>query len=187
MLGHLECRGARGVGNRNDHIDIVIWPLALDAIGQLAPHLQTSAVDVGTVQQRIRARQVNVLEDAGGKQRTIGAGLGVVVAVHVDEDGLARRQVAHQFETTNIKCHRLGGDHHFLPLALVTSAEDHRTDALGITEGDQAHAVDHRYGSVAAAATTMHPTHGVEDVARQQMRPLLAQLMGEDVEQHLGV
>lgn len=173
MLCQLQGRGARGVGNRDHHVDVVVGPLAANAIAQLAPHLDAGAVDIGAIENRVRACQVDMLEDARRQQRRIGARLGMDVAVHVDEDRLARGQVAMQLEAAHVERHRLGGDHHLLAVTLVAGAEHHRANAMGVTEGHQADAVDDRHRGIAATAAPVHAAHRIEDVARREMQPCL--------------
>ena len=59
-------------------------------------HAQARLVDRDAVDDRIRARQVDVFEDARGEFRRYGALTGVQLAVFSDVDRLARRKVADQ-------------------------------------------------------------------------------------------
>ena len=187
MLGQFQRRGSGGIGNRNHHVDVVIRPLALDAVAQLAAHLHPGAVDIGTVEHGIGPRQVDVLEDARGQPRLVGAHLRMDVLVHVDEDRLARRQVPHQLEAGHIERHRLGGDHHVLALGRLTRTVDDRTNAVGIAKRHQPEAVDDRHGGVTPAAAPVNAAQRIEDILRRQIQSLLAQFVREHVEQHLGV
>ena len=59
---------------------------------------------------------------------------------------------------------------------------------MGIAEAEDAEAGDHGHRRIAAPAAPVHPRHGAEDVLLVDAQlPLDLQLVGEDVEQDLGV
>ena len=72
--------------------------------------LQARLVDRDAVDHRVRAREVDELEDARIQRRVRRALPAVEVAVLVDEDRLARRHVAHQAEAERVERDALGGD-----------------------------------------------------------------------------
>src|SRR4030065_308311 len=45
-VGHLQGRGARGVGDRDHHVDIVVGPDALDLAGEFLARAQTRLLRV---------------------------------------------------------------------------------------------------------------------------------------------
>ena len=63
--GQLERGRSRGVGNGNDHVDVVVRPDAADLLGQLLAHTQAGLVDGDIVDDGIGPRQIDVLEYAG--------------------------------------------------------------------------------------------------------------------------
>ena len=105
-----------------------------------------------------------------------------------DHDRFARHHVAQEFVSQHVERHALGG-HHIVDAGFgLALAVDQRPDAVGIAEGDDAVARDHGHGRIGATGPPVHAGHGAEDVllVDAQLAELL-QLVGEDVEQHLGI
>ena len=188
MIGQLKRRGAAGVRNRDDHIDVVFGALALDLLGELLAHAQARLVDRDAIDDGIRTRQVDVLEDAGRVLRILRALAGVEATVFGDVHRLARLQITDQGEAEYVEGDALGGDHVLHAVFGVTLAEDDGTDGVGIAEADDAVAGDHGHHGVAATAALMNLGDRGEDVVLGRLQ-LVAhrQLVGEDIEQHLGI
>ena len=113
----------------------------------------------------------------------------LVVTGCVDEDGLARADVAHEVEPEDVHGAALGG-HHDLLRAIVggTHAERQRSDAVRVPERHDAVAVDHRHRGVGALAPLVNPAQRFEHVLGVRFqRPDLVQFVGEHVQQDLGV
>ena len=72
--------------------------------------LQARFVDRVAVDHRIRAREVDVLEDARVERRIVRALARVEAAGLVDEDRLARRDVAQHREAERLERDRFRGD-----------------------------------------------------------------------------
>ncbi|MCY1349373.1 hypothetical protein D9M69_355590 [compost metagenome] len=188
MVGQFQGRGAAGVRDRDDHVDVVIGALALDLLGQLLAHAQARLVDRDAVHDGVRARQVDVLENAGSVLRVGSALAGEQLAFLGDVHRFARRQVADQGEAEDVQGHAFRGDHVLDAIFGVALAEDDRADRVGIAEADDAVAGDHRHYRVAADAARVHAGDCGEDVFLGGLQ-LVAhrQLMSEDVEQHFRV
>ncbi|VXB85393.1 hypothetical protein PSEUDO8O_20039 [Pseudomonas sp. 8O] len=188
MIGQLQRRRTAGVGNRDDHVDVMIRTLTENLVGQLLAHTQTRLVHRDTVHDRVRARQVNVLEDAGRVLRVGRALTGEQLALFGDVDRLARRQVADQGEAEYVQRYALGRDHVLDALIGMALAEDDRANAVGITEADDAITGDHRHDSVSTQAALVHVGNGGEHIffGRLQLAAL-GKLMGKHVEQHFRI
>ena len=109
--------------------------------------------------------------------------------VVVDEDGFARRDVAHEAEAHAFERHRFGSDQVFVALLGFIDAQAQRTDAVRIAEGQQADAGDLRHGSIAAAHAAHQHGNRLENgfgIDRDIDRGLL-DFMREHVEQHFRI
>ncbi len=188
VVRQFQCRGTAGVRNRDNHVDVVLWTLAQDFLGEFFTHAQTGLIDRHAVDDRIRTRQINVLEDAGGQRRIGRALTGVQLALFSDVDRFARRQVANQGETEHVQGNAFRGDHVLNAFVGVTLAEHDRADAVRVTETDNAVTGDHRDHRVTADATVVHVGHGGKHVffGRLQLAAL-GQLVSEHVQQHFRV
>ena len=113
----------------------------------------------------------------------------VKVAGLVDEDRLARRDVAQHRKAQRLERDRFAGDHVLGAAHRLVDADDQRPDAERIAEREQAVAGDHRDDGVGAAAALVHAGDRGEDrvgVELGMMRRAL-ELERQHVEQHLGV
>ncbi|MCY1534962.1 hypothetical protein D9M68_703470 [compost metagenome] len=188
MVGQFQGRGAAGVRDRDDHVDVVIGALALDLLGQLLAHAQARLVDRDAVHDGVRARQVDVLENAGSVLRVGSALAGEQLAFLGDVHRFARRQVADQGEAEHVQGDAFGSDHVLHAFVGVTLAEDDRADGMGVAETDDAVAGDHRHHGVAALAALMHAGNGSEHVFLGGLQlAAVGQFVGEHVEQHFRV
>jgi hypothetical protein len=188
MVGQLQGRGAAGVRDRNDHVDVVLRAFAQDLVGQLLTHAQTCLVHRDAIDDGIRARQVNVFEDARGVLRIRRALTGVQLAVLGDVHRFAGCQVTDQGEAEHVQRYAFGGDHVFHAFVGVTLAEHDRADRMRVTEADDAVAGNHRHHRITAGATLVHVGDGRKHIFLGRLQLAThRQLVGEDVEQHLGV
>ena len=64
VIGHLQRGRAAGIGYRNDNIDVVFGKIAHDFASQLFAHSQARFVDRQIIENRVRAREIDVFEDA---------------------------------------------------------------------------------------------------------------------------
>ncbi|MCY1389796.1 hypothetical protein D9M71_46000 [compost metagenome] len=166
----------------------MIGTLALDLLGQLLAHAQTRLVDGDAIHDGVRARQVDVLEDAGGVLRVSRALAGVELAVLGDVHRFARSQVTDQGEAEHVEGDAFGGNHVFHAFVGVALAEDDRADRVGIAEADDAVAGDHRHHGITALAAFVHTGNGGEHIFLGGLQlAAVGQLVGEYVEQHFRV
>ena len=119
----------------------------------------------------------------------LGALFGMHHAVEVHEQGLSRLHIAHKAVARAFQGHRFAGHHHFTAFRQVRLAVAHRTDAVGVAEGDQAIAGDQADHGVRTLDALVNRTHGGEHRRRgqRQLATRQLQLVSEHVEQHLGV
>ncbi|MNZ96823.1 hypothetical protein D3C78_1160340 [compost metagenome] len=188
MVGQFQRRGAAGVGNRDNHVDVVVRTLAQDLLGQLLAHAQARLVDRDAVHDGVRARQVDVLENAGSVLRVGSALAGEQLAFLGDVHRFARRQVADQGEAEHIEGNAFGGDHVLHAFVGMTLAEDDRANAVRVTEANDAVAGDHRHHRITTYTAVVHVSDRSEHVFFGRLQ-LAAhrQLVGEDVEQDFRV
>ena len=177
------------VRNRDHDVDVEVPVVALDLLGEADTHAQPRLVDRDAVDHRIGPRQVDELENTRVEGGRGGALLAVEVAVLIDEDRLSGGDVAHQLEAQGVERHGLRG-HHVLVAVLRLGPPEHQgPDAVGVAEGEQPVARDHRdhgVGAAAPAVDTRDPREDGRGVELVVCRAFL-QLMREDVEQHLRV
>jgi hypothetical protein len=119
----------------------------------------------------------------------VGTLLGVHHAVQVDEQGFARRHVAHEAVAGAFQGHGLAGQHHLATIGQLGLAVAQRADAVGIAEGDHAVAGDQADHGIRALDAFHDGTHRLENGRRGQGQLATGQLqlVREHVEQHLGV
>src|SRR5690606_38067241 len=147
----------------------VVGPLAQDLVGQLLPHPQPRLVDGHAVDDGVRPRQIDVLEDAGRAHRIGSALARMDVAVHVDVDRLAGLDIAYQLEAQHVQGHALGGDAVFQAVFGFALTEAGRPDAVRIAEADDAVVVDHGNRRIGTAAAAMDIGNGFEDLFRSYL------------------
>jgi hypothetical protein len=149
---------ARGIRNRHHDVDFFDRDLQADLVGQVFTHAQAGRVDRGAVDHGVRPRQVHVFEGAGVQRRVLGALARMQLAGVVDEDGFARRDVAHEAEAQALERHRFAGDQVFRAILGFVHAQAQRTDAERVAEGQQAVAGDLGDHGIGAAHALVH--HG---------------------------
>ena len=185
QLRHLHGGGTAGVGNRNDHIDVVVRPFAFDFLGQPLAHPQARLVDRNIVDDRIGPREIDKLEDAGRVPRHRHALLRVEAALLVDEHRLAGRHVAHHLEARHVECDALRRQHPFDAFLGLAVADHKRTDAVRIAKPENPVADHHGHHGVPAAAAAIHGIGRRENVRRRDARRTdTLHLGGKDVQQN---
>jgi len=188
MVRQLQRRSTAGIRDRDHNVDVVFRTLAQDLVGQFLTHAQACLVYRNAVDDRIRTRQVDVLEDARGEFRRYGALTGVQLAVFGDVHRFARREVADQGEAQHVEGHAFGRDHVLDAFVGMTLAEHDRADAVRVAEADDAVAGNHRHDGITADAAVMHVDHGGEHVFFGGLQlAALGQLVGKHVEQHFRI
>ena len=113
----------------------------------------------------------------------------VKVAVLIDEDGLARCDVADQLEAERIERHAFGSDDVFDAQIGERLPDHQRPNAEGIAKGQQPVAGDAGDYRIGPAATPMHAGYGRENrigIELVCMRAVL-QLMRKHVEQDFRI
>ena len=108
------------------------------------------------------------------------------LALQVNEDRLARGDIAFKLVRRSFQRHGFTGQHHG---AVLATPHAQRANAKRIAEGQHAMAGDHRNHRVGTLDATMHPAHRLKHIARQQRHAAcrLANFMRQHIEQDLGV
>ena len=129
---------------------------------QALTHSQARLVHRNAVHQRVGASEVHVFEDAG---RVLGAGSALpghrLFAV-AEKPGLARHDVAHQFETKLLQRDALGGNQVFRAVLAFAAADHHRPNAVRIAESQKAVAENQEHHRVGALTTLVYAAHRPE-------------------------
>ena len=126
-------------------------------------HAQAGFVDGNTVDHRIRAGQIDILEDARRIHRLLRTLTRVQLAVETDEHGLPRLDVANDREAKCIERHRLGGNQIFGTLGRLAGAIDQRADAIRVAESEQTVTSDDGHHGIGTTAAAMHTGHCLKD------------------------
>ena len=85
----LNRRAAAGVRDGDDDVNIMRRPVAQNALGELLAHAQARLVHIDSVDGRIRAGEIDVLENARHAARAFGALLVMHLAAGGDNERLA--------------------------------------------------------------------------------------------------
>ena len=122
-----RCRRSR-VRHRDDHIT------AKPGLArQNTPHLEARCMNTLSIDDRVGACKIDVLEDAGSNILPIGETVGSKCAV-LHDDHLSRQHIAHEGSSVDIERAGLGGKH---PAALLRPSDAKRTKALRIAHTDE--------------------------------------------------
>ena len=106
----------------------------------------------------------------------------------VDEYGLSRHDVPIELEAERIQRDALRGNHAFWPVVGTARPEHERAYAVRVPEGDDTEADNHRDDGVTAGAAPVHGFDSRENcIGCQATVRQTAELVGEDVEQYLGI
>ena len=160
-MGQRQRRCPAGVGYRHDHVDVVIvsGKAFENPFCKGLPHPQPGFVDGYAVHDGIRSCEVYVFKNTGCEFRFAGAHAGVQLAVVADEDCFARCHVAYQLETQYIERDAFRGNHEFVPLVGLSTAENQRPDPVDIPECNNATTDYHRDSRIGSLAASMHAFH----------------------------
>ena len=132
--------------------------------------------------------EVDVLENAGRVPHGGDALLRMQAPLLVDEDGLARRDVAHEAERLHVQCNALGGQHPLGAARRRSLSQHERADPVRIAETENAMPDDHRNDRITSAAAAIDGVDGCEYVGGSDPRSTDALQLGrEDVQQHFRV
>jgi len=188
-VGELKRTGTAGVRDGDYHVDLEMFPFALDLFCQALSHMQTSLVYGDAIDHRVRACQVNIFENAGRQYRRFCTLPRIEVAIHVYEYRLARRHIAQQFEPEYVQYHALGGNHIFSPVFRFQFADNQGADAKRVAEGQHAIVGDHGDYRIGTTATAMHTGHGIEHHIHVQHRIVcgLLDFMRQHVKQNFRI
>ncbi len=189
MVGQLQGRGPAGVRDRDDHVDFEVAEFALDLFRQRHAHAQAGLVDRDAVHDRIRPGEVDIFENARVQGKRVRALAVVQAPVLVDEHRFARLHVSQDLEAERIDGDAFRGHDVFRRVDVLVHADDQRTDAVRIAEGQQAVAGDERHHGIGAAAARVHAgNRGEYGVQVQAADPAVGlQLVRQHVQQHLGI
>ena len=98
------------VGDRDHDVDVPRLGNAADLVRELLAHVEARLVHRRAVDHRVGPREIDVLEDARREHRVVGAQARVELPGLVDEDGLARRDVAQHRKAQRLQRDRLARD-----------------------------------------------------------------------------
>ena len=99
---------------------------------KLNAHLLANVVDAAAADDAVRAREVDVLEDARAR-RALREWAVAFDAVLGDDDDLAVLDLAHELGADDVERAGLGGEH----VGFADAAQDQRTDTDGVAGADQ--------------------------------------------------
>src|SRR5260363_223704 len=129
---HLHRSRAAGFRDRHDGVNLAGRQNAADFLRKIIPHPQPGLIDRNAIQTGIRPRQIDVFKQAGIQRRRGGALAALHMAVHVNKNRFAWRNVAHEFKTGALKRNRFGGRHPCGSLRGFKQTHTKRTDAIRI-------------------------------------------------------
>ena len=145
-------------------------PQARDLLGELLAHAHARLVHGDVVDDRVRPREIHVLEDAGRVAPGRHALLRMHAAVHVDVNCLAGPDVALEREAQHVEGDALRREHPFEPARRLALAEHERADAVRVAKAGDAVPDDQHDDSIAAAAAPEHALDRPEHVGRCRFR-----------------
>ena len=129
-----------GVGNRNDQVGVDVG-----LARQLAANGLAGVIDTASLDDRIRAREINIFEDTEPRRDLLERHL-AADAVLVDDQHLAGFKIAHNGGTNDIEGAGFGRQ----KPGIVTLAKDQRPHPVRVAHSDQ-HVIgdaDERIGTV---------------------------------------
>ena len=141
-VGDLQRGVARGVGDRDHRVDVVVRAQAQDLLAELLAHAHARLVHRDVVHHRVGAREVDVLEDAGRvlpAARRTAAVNSSPRAVTTMRLARARRRAGARSRACRARPIRRRPRIRCRP-SVVALAEHQRADAVRIAERDQAQA-----------------------------------------------
>ena len=185
QLRQLRRTRAAGLGDGNDHVNIARRHGGHHTLGQGLAQIKPRLVDRNPVHHRVRAGQVNELKNAGVERGRVGALLGQHFALQVDKHRLAGVDIALKLVQRAFQRHRLAGQHHVVRAA----AHAQGANAMRVAKSQYAVAGNERNHRVRTFHPQVHIAHRRKQVFGQQRHATAGalQLMGQHVEQHLGI
>ena len=163
LLGQLHGGRTAGLWDGNDHINLARRHGGDQALSQGLSHVEPRLVNGNAVHHRVRARQVDILKNTGVQHGVGGALLSMHLALHVDEDGLARRDITYQLVACTFQRHGLAGHHHLMASSHHTFTKTQRTNTEGVAKGKQTITCDQRHHRVRPLDSFVHRADGCED------------------------
>lgn len=149
------------------------------------------AVDRDPIDDAIGACKVHVLENIRAVRLHLLDLTELGFATFANETGLAGENVTNIAVAKLLEGDRLGGEHVVHDARVVgggTRAERQGTDAVGVTETEDAKASNHCNAGIATVASLVHALQCQEDVLLVHTSlASLVQLVGEDVEHEFAV
>ncbi len=186
---HLQRDIAGGFRDRDDHIDIQIFPLAGNLLAELGAHIHTGAVDGDLVDEGVRTGKVDVLEQARVADRVFRTLTGKQLAFFGDVNRFARSNVTQELKAQGVQGHAFGGHHIFgAAIANIAFTQHQRANPVRIAERDHTVADNHRYAGIGTANQTVSGRHGSKNVVSfQRIVTEVIQFAGKDVKQNFRV
>jgi hypothetical protein len=166
-----------------------MWHGVANLVAKKLAHLDARLIDRNAIHQRVRARQIDILEHAGRMHGLLRALPADELSARIDQHGFARLDVAQELEAERINRHALRRDKILHALWRFVTTDHQRTNTVGIAEGQQAIAGNHRHHGVSPLDTLVHAGHRLEDDLGIDLifRRSSLQLVGQYVEQYLGI
>ena len=161
---------------------------ALNLVSQLIAHPATGSINRYIVQNRVRAREIHVFEDAGREHRILGALEGVYRSVSLDEDRFTRVDIANGVEAQDIESDILRCKHEVGSVFCFSLAVNQRPNSMRIAECQNPEARNHGNHAVGAPTPFMHPFDCLKNIFwRNAQLPKLVQFVGKNIEKDLGI
>ena len=166
LHGELHGGRTRSLGDRHYHIDITQPQFGLDTTGEILAHLEPGRIHGSAINQRIRTGEIHVLENTRIQHGRWRAVPGMQAAIEIDENRLARSDIALQpksqtFERGRFACHEIVGTRRCLHSPVAK-----RTDAKRIAKCQQAQTGDLDDTGIRAT----HPLVESGDGAKDRLR-----------------
>ena len=156
IVGQLHGGGPAAVWDGDHHIDVMVGPSTPDLFREFVAHTQTGLVYLYVVQRGVRAGKIDVFENTWRIGRRLYHLPGMGDAVDIDKQRLARFQVTHPFETTDIQRCAFGSGHVFITLGRFALAVHHRANTVGVAESKNTDADDHGDHRIGSLTTAVH-------------------------------
>ncbi len=186
---HLQRDIAGGFRDRDNHVDIQIFPLASNLLTELGSHVHTGAVDGDFVDEGVWTGKVDVLEQARVADRVFRALAGEQLAFFSNIDRFARGNVTQELKAQGIQRHAFGGNHILgTAIANIAFTQHQRANTVRIAERDHTVADNHRYAGIGTANQTVSGRHGSKNVVGfQRIVTEVIQFAGKDVKQNFRI
>jgi len=188
VVGKREARGSAGLGDGDHDIDVVVGPFTENFLRERLSHPQARLVDRHVVDDGVRAREIDVLEDAWRIPGLLATLADVQLPVQSDDHRLARREVADELEPQGVERDALRRHHVLHTQRRLADSIAKRPDRAWVAERHHSVAEDQRHRRVAAETSPVDIGHRAENRVLVQCESALArQLAREEIEEDLGV